>query len=278
MFHVEYFSRVPNSQEIFSEIDHVMQGVPTGGTSKEDLLRAYDKLVESEGLCKFTEELLGQISRDDAFAPLWISGTECPIIANTASVLSLRCFALGNEIDAIYAAPGDLVLTLLSEEPISVEIYMPSADYSKQTLVEERRLSRKTSLRLSNGQAFRLNGNSRPALLSRLLLGLVDFTPVYDSKTLEFLSMLSLNPSNSRWAFMAQVAPLLNPKAAVSILEKLTTHGDYDVRWKALQGLFQHDTAGAMRILESFQRDPSEFISTQAQQEFERISQLAMEG
>jgi hypothetical protein len=279
MSHIEYFSLAQGSEQVFGDIDGAMRALQSGHCGKSEVLQAYQRLVESNGLERFLENTLETIASSDDFAPLWISGTECPIIANASSVLSLRCFALANEIDAIYAAPGDLVLTLLSNQPITVEIYHPVEDGSRQRLHQAITLTRGASIEIANGHAFRLAGGMQPALLARLLLGLTDYTAVYHSKTLDFISMLSLNPSNSRWAFMAQVAALFETQAAIPILEKLTRHGDYDVRWKALQGLFEHDTERAFHILGEFRNDPSEHISAQAKAEYESIRlQMSMKA
>lgn len=276
MSHIEYFSANDEVRGIFAEFDQAMRDHAQGHVSREVLIEKYGELVQAGGLQRFVETHLERMEADPEYSPTWISGTECPIIANPVSVLSLRCFTMGNEIQAIYGAPGDLIFTLLSANPVRVSVYRPvdASRDSAQTIDRTEVLACGQSIRVSSGQAFRIDGGSAPAVLARLMIGLNEFTPVYDANTLQYMSMLSLNPSNSRWSFMAQVASLLRPEAAAPILERLTTHHDYDVRWKALQGLFDHDVARAMQVLADFRNDPSEDIAAQARAEHARISEL----
>lgn len=57
------------------------------------------------------------------------------------------------------------------------------------------------------------------------------------------------------------MASLLEKSAAKNILEKLTKHDNYNVRWVALQQLFEVDQELACKILQAFQDDVHPFIA-----------------
>ncbi|MGO4221030.1 HEAT repeat domain-containing protein [Lysobacter sp. TAF61] len=269
--HVEYHSQVAGASSGFVRMDSAMCRYARGEASEEALLRIYQELVESHAMEAFVGRILELMSRAPEFTPLWISSNECPIIANSSAVLSIRCHSSHGELESIYAAPGEIVLTLLTKGPRSVELFESDEPLGVQRFVRRAALMQGESLTINRGQAFRINGEPEPALYARLLLGMSDHTATYDASTLEFIAMVSLDPIASRWDFMAQVAGYLDSESAKPILARLVRHPSYNVRWKALQSLFGHDTELALGLLSSFRTDPSEYIATQAREEYGRI-------
>lgn len=267
----EYF-RIPGSQNnSFEKINNLMKQYIDDSSVKSGLIEEYYKLIGSGALIELLRDFMTKIKSDTKFSPLWISSTECPIVAHSNSVLSFRCFAPKNEIDSVYASPGTIIISLLSENPVDVEVYHGEQETETQSLLRRVTLKRNESVVITKGQSFRIFSDGRSALLSRLLLDLGEYIPVYDAATLEYISMVSLSPSSSRWYFMARVAGQLPTEDALPILHKLVEHSNYHVRWSALQELFSHDVSAALVILNKFKTDPSEYISEQARSEATRI-------
>ena len=274
----EYF-RIPGSQsDNFEEINNLMKRYIEDSSVKSALIEEYHKLISSGALIELLRGFMNKINSDTNFSPLWISSTECPIAAHSNSVLSFRCFAPKNEIDSVYASPGMIIISLLSENQVDVEIYHGEKETETQTLLKRVTLKRNESVEITKGQSFRIFSDGRSALLSRLLLDLGEYIPVYDANTLEYISMVSLSPSSSRWYFMARVAGQLPTADALPILHKLVEHSNYHVRWSALQELFSHDVDAALVVLNKFKTDPNEYISEQARAEATRIEVVLSEA
>jgi hypothetical protein len=274
----EYFRLLDGNNADFEEISQLMKKYVDDLSVRSALIESYYDLIKHGALIVLLRELIAKINSHADFSPVWMSHTECPIIAHSSSVLSLRCFAPENEIDSIYASPGKIILSLLSFDDIEIELYHGAHPMGTQTLLKRVRLAQNESVEIDLGQSFRIFSNGKPALLSRLLLDLGEYMAVYDAKTLEYISMLSLNPTSSRWYFMAKVAGKFPAEDALPILKQLINHPNYNVRWTALQELFKYDVDEGVRTLRQFKTDKSEFIREQAGEELIRIEKILSEA
>jgi hypothetical protein len=271
--HQKYYALVDGLNELFDPIMDVMTK-PITPTSKDELLSEYHSLVENNAFEKFVDSVLARTEEDAEFCPFWTSNTEAPIAASSNAVLSLRYHDEQSAQASLYGVPSDIYFTLLYSTG-SVRIHIYDIDKQDYSLTHETTLNLKDkqTIRLKKGQTFKVETQGI-ACFSRLLIGLGESTHVYDANTLQYLSMLSLNPISSRWYFMARVASLLEKSAAKNILEKLTKHDNYNVRWVALQQLFEVDQELACKILQAFQDDVHPFIAKKAKAEWTRILPL----
>lgn len=274
----EYFRAVNCDNGTFERISDLMMQYVDDTSVKGMLVEEYYKVIKSGVLIELLRDFLLRIKADSEFSPLWISSTECPIVAHSTSVLSYRCFAPKNEIDSVYASPGTIILSLLSDESVDIEIYFGEHETEAQSLLKRVTLNCKDSVEICKGQSFRIFSDGRSALLSRLLLDLGEYIPVYDSNTLEYVSMVSLSPSSSRWYFMARIAGQLPTDDALPILNRLVEHPNYHVRWTALQELFTHDVDRAFVVLNTFKTDSNNYIREQALNEVARIEKILCEA
>ncbi|EDP98983.1 HEAT repeat domain-containing protein [Shewanella benthica] len=269
----ENYKLIPGLNEAFDKLSYLMLN-----HKKSELIEEYLKCVKNGSFDLFITETLSHIESDSSFTPIWISATECPIIATANSVVSLRYFNPNSEQLSIYGAPEDILLTLLSSHSnVEVDIYnIIEPSYSLELAFRER-LEKHDTITIKKGQTFKIISDSG-IVLSRLLMGLAKDTPVFDAKSLEFISMLSLNPTDSRWYFMAKTAGKLESSVALPLLNKLIFHENYNVRWTALQEIFNHDVNSGLSILENFKDDPSPYIRDEARKEHFRIKQIMRNG
>lgn len=270
----EYFRLTGSDDQNFETINTHMLRYVEDPTARDTLIEAYYRLIDSGALTALLRNMITKIRDDHEFSPIWISSTEFPVIAHANSVLSYRCFAPENEINSIYASPGTIILSVLSSRNVDIEIYHGKEETETQSLLRRVTVGPNGSVEIGVGQSFRIFSNGEPALLCRLLLDLGEHTPVYDANTLEYLSMVSLSPTSSRWYFMARVAGQLATGDAMPILRRLVEHPNYHVRWTALQEMFSHDVPEAIAMLNRFKTDTNRYISEQACEEAARIEQL----
>lgn len=271
--HQKYYTFVDGLNEIFDPIMDLM-AKPITSSSKNDLLSEYHSLIEKKAFEQFVDAVVEKTENSEDFSPFWTSNSEAPIAASSNAVLSLRYHDEQCAQASIYGVPSDIYFTLLhANGSVKLHIYdIDELDYSlsHQTTLN---LTNRQTVRLKRGQTFKIE-TTGIACFARLLIGLGESTHVYDANTLQYLSMLSLNPISSRWYFMARIAALLGEEEATEILKKLTKHDHYNVRWVALQKLFDVDQALACKTLNAFQDDPHPFIAKKAKTEWERIRPL----
>lgn len=73
---------------------------------------------------------------------------------------------------------------------------------------------------------------------------------------------------------MAKISSLLNKEKSSRILQELCNHDNYNVRWTALQELFNVDQDIAIKNLKKFICDQNPSISAKAKEEYIRISEI----
>lgn len=268
-----YLNLVRGGGDRFEGIAKIMEE-PISNDVRSKLIRTYSDLVETGAFDEFIKSVLSTIEEDQFFSPIWISSTEAPLIATDSAVLSLRYYHPSCDQSSIYGVPSDIYLSLLNATA-SVDVRVYDINSHTYEIVGEQvvRLSKRETIHIEKWQTFKIEA-SGTVCLSRLLLGLSEGIPVYDARTLQYISMLSLNPISSRWYFMAKVAGLLGKEAATSILLKLTQHPNYHVRWSALQELFNQNQIKAFSMLDKFRSDENPYINRKAESEWKRISGL----
>tara|TARA_R110002060_G_scaffold76755_1_gene87468 strand:- start:16350 stop:17111 length:762 start_codon:yes stop_codon:yes gene_type:complete len=238
------------------------------------LVNTYLDLVTQGSFGDFIEDMLLKIKSTREFSPVWISSSEVPIIATPEAVLSLRYHDASTEQSVIYGVPTDIYLSLLyTTRAVRVVVYtLDDTSYQLQ-IKKTLSVSKNNTIHLPKGESFKIETDG-VACFSRLMIGLGEGTPVFNASSLEYMCMLSLDPISSRWYFIAKVISLLSTKKACHILKKLTKHAHYNVRWTALQELFNVDQEQALNILQAFQHDENQYISAKATTEWNRISKL----
>ena len=269
----QYFEYVDEISEIFYPIAELMQK-PATAKSLGDLLKEYEHLVQSNAFSVFINAVVKKSITTPDFSPIWISGTEAPIVASEHAVLSLKYHDSLCSQSSIYGVPSDIYFTLLScTAPVTMTVYSIDPATYQLNFNKTLTLSVNESVHLKKFETFKIETNG-VACFSRLLLGLGESTHVFDADTLQYLSMLSLNPVSSRWYFMARIAAQLDEQSAITILKELTKNPSYDVRWVALQELFNFDTNIALSVLDKFRNDPHPFVAEKASSEWDRIQLL----
>jgi hypothetical protein len=273
----EFFKQADFDGSDFSAIAQQIDQYEAGQCQKSSIVASYYALVAGDAFRGFIRAMLAKIQCDNAFSPTWMAGSECAIVASKHCTLSIRQVAPDTGRELIYAAPGGIIITLMSAASVAVDIYKAEGATSPLRWVREETLMQGQSVEIEPPYACQYRLNGKPALFSRLMMDADDHTAVYDAKSLDYISMLSLDPNNTRWYFMAKLASQLASEKATPILEQLTGHHNYNVRWTALQELFNHDTDKAVAILNQFKTDSNAFIREQAELESLRIAALLAE-
>ena len=273
----EFYRQVDPDSGTFESIGDLITRYEDGASAKTSLVAAYHDLAASGAFALFMRAVLRKIRDDHAFTPSWMTPQECALVANRRCTLSIRRVERNQGNDFIYAASGSIILTLMSARPVRIALYRANGPTEPLEWVRDQELACDDSIEIDAPYAFRFHLNDQSALFSRMLLDSADYTAVYDANSLAYISMVSLVSNHSRWFFMAKIAGQLESAQAVPLLEQLTAHPNYNVRWTALQELFGHDTERAIATLDRFKDDDSEFIREQALAESDRIRALLAE-
>lgn len=274
----EFFRQVDTQDQAFETISRLIQKYADGKCEKSALLASYQDLVAAGSFDAFVHAALRKTRDDPSFVPGWITSAECAIVANRHCTLSIRRITPETGVPLIYAASGTIVMTLMSSSPVVFDLYKVQGPTAPLQWAGERTLTRGDTITVEPFNAFRCRLDGSAALVSRMLIDSADFTAVYDASSLDYISMLSLDTTSTRWYFMAKLAGQLESTQAALLLEQLTAHHNYNVRWTALQELFNHDLEKAIGILNLFKTDASEFIRDKAHSESDRIAALLSEG
>jgi hypothetical protein len=274
----EFFRQLDEQDPTFASIAGLIQDFEDGLAEQSVVVASYHALVAAGAFGRFMRATLRKVRDDAEFTPSWITASECAIVANRQCTLSIRSVAPDTGAPVIYLASGHIIQTLMSAEPVTFDIYRSDRATAPLVWVGEKTLLPGESIDMAPPFAFRCRLNGRQAVFSRIMLASADHTAVYDANTLEYISMLSLDTSNTRWYFMAKLAGQLESAQATPLLEQLAGHANYNVRWTALQELFNHDQNKAIDILRRFKDDPDDHIREQASSELARIETILAEG
>jgi hypothetical protein len=274
----EFFRQVDERDQTFADIGRLIQDYEDGLSEKSNLVNAYRDLAATDAFRTFLQVTLKRTRDDPAFSPNWMTSGECAIVANRQCTLSIRRVTPDTGRPLIYSASGTIIHTLMSPSPVTVDLYRADGPTQPLQWVSRRTLVQNESIEVEPPFAYRWSLDGKPALFSRILIDSADYTAVYDAESLNYISMLSLDTTSTRWYFMAKLAGQLDSGQAAPLLEQLTEHPSYNVRWSALQELFNHDQDKAIAILHRFTSDSNEFIREQACSESARIEALLAEG
>lgn len=236
--------------------------------------------VEGNVFDVFINKLVDKISVDNSFYPSNTNGSEISILGNEQVFLSLS-YKSNDDIvlKGLYSVPNEIVyLTLFkSSHEVELEIYDIDEENYHLSLISCSKWRDRETVCLKKMQTYKINTQGT-ACWSKLSIGhSEEAIHVFNASDLEYLCMLSLEANPSRCYFIAKVAGQMNVQQALPILKKLITHKDYNVRWAALQEMFNFEEADAFEILKGFRLDSNKYIAKKAKSEYERIHSI-LEG